>query len=86
MVIKKAMMMAMMRGVYMGRKVNEEEAIDRIVDILIVAIILAVVVLKICGVITISWLWLLAPLWIPFAFGLAVAIIFIILFLIEDHM
>ena len=84
MVIKKAMMMAMMRGVYMGHKVKEEEAMDWIVDIVIYLAIIAIIVLKICGVITISWLWLLAPLWIPFAFGLVLAIIFIILYFIED--
>ena len=69
----------------MGRKVSDGEIIDRIVDAVICLTVIAIIVLKICGVITISWLWLLAPLWIPFAFGLAVAIIFIILFLIEDH-
>lgn len=77
-------MMAIVRGVYMGRKVSDGEIIDRIVDIAIVAIILAVIVLKICGVITISWLWLLAPLWIPFGIGVVMAIIFVILYFIES--
>lgn len=42
---------------------------DRIVDIFLVVAIIAVIVLKITNVITISWLWLLAPIWIPFGIG-----------------
>ena len=35
-------------------------------------------VLKLCGVITWSWWWITAPLWIPLLFG----VLFIIFFLI----
>ena len=35
-------------------------------------------VLKLTGVISWSWWWVTAPLWIPICFGLIVAIIFII--------
>lgn len=38
----------------------------------------AFVVLKLCGVISWSWLWVLSPLWISFALGLVVFIITII--------
>lgn len=36
---------------------------------------IAFIVLKLCGVIDWSWIWVLAPLWIAVAFGLLVAII-----------
>jgi len=35
-------------------------------------------VLKLCGTITWSWLWVLSPLWIPFAFVAILAIIIIL--------
>lgn len=40
---------------------------------------IALIVLKLCNVITWSWLWVLAPLWIPFAIiGLGLFFIFIL--------
>ncbi len=82
MAMKKAMMMAMMKAVCTG---GNMEIIDRIVDIVICLITITVIVLKICGIITISWLWLLAPLWIPFGIGLVMAVIFIVLYFIESY-
>lgn len=38
---------------------------------------IAFIVLKLCGVITWSWLWVLAPLWIPA--GIAIACFLIVL-------
>lgn len=38
----------------------------------------AFVVLKLCGIINWSWVWVLAPLWIP----LSIITIFLIIFLI----
>lgn len=35
----------------------------------------AFIVLKLCNVIEWSWLWVLAPLWIPIALALAVLLI-----------
>lgn len=78
-------MMAIMKVVCMGGKMGNEEIMDRIVDIVICLAVITVIVLKICGVITISWLWLLAPLWIPFGFGVVMAIIFVILYFIESY-
>lgn len=37
------------------------------------------IILKLCGVINWSWLWVLAPFWIPF--GIAVVICLIVLFI-----
>lgn len=34
----------------------------------------AFIVLKLCNVITWSWLWVLAPLWIPFVIWLVVVV------------
>ena len=36
---------------------------------------IAFIILKLCGVITWSWIWVLAPLWIPLAIALLVLII-----------
>lgn len=40
---------------------------------------IAFVVLKLCNVISWSWLWVLAPLWIPFLFCLIYIIVFMFL-------
>lgn len=40
------------------------------------------VVLKLCGVIHWSWLWVLAPLWIPFGLMLIVGLIYVLINLI----
>lgn len=55
---------------------------DRIVDLALLFAIVAILVLKIIGVITISWIWLLAPIWIPLGLGIILLIIFMIMFLI----
>ena len=49
--------------------------------------ILAIVfiVLKLLGKISWSWVWVLAPLWISFAFGLLMFVVLIILFAIADR-
>lgn len=55
---------------------NEGTAvIRRILELLLVVFI----VLKLTGVITWSWWWILSPLWIPLAIALIVTIIFLIL-------
>lgn len=58
---------------------------DRITDILIIGIIITVIVLKITNVITISWLWLLSPIWILFGIGCALAFVFLIIVAIEHY-
>ena len=39
----------------------------------------AFIVLKLCHVIEWSWLWVLAPLWIPLAFALSILIIVLVI-------
>lgn len=51
------------------------DIIRRILELLLVVFI----VLKLTGVITWSWWWILSPLWIPLAIALIVTIIFLIL-------
>jgi len=51
---------------------------DRLVDILVTAIIVAVVTLKLSGVIKVSWLWLLSPIWILLLLGFILALIVVI--------
>lgn len=58
---------------------------DRIADILIIGAIITVIVLKITNVITISWFWLLSPIWIPFGIGCALAFVFLIIVAIEHY-
>ena len=41
----------------------------------------AFLVLKLCNVITWSWWWVFAPLWIPFGISLLVSGIFLIFFI-----
>lgn len=40
---------------------------------------IAFIVLKLCGVISWSWVWVLAPIWIPLALVLGILIVFIII-------
>jgi len=42
----------------------------------------AFIVLKLCGVIGWSWLWVLSPIWIPVGIGLAVILSWVIIALI----
>lgn len=46
---------------------------------------IAFIVLKLCGVIDWSWLWVLAPIWISFAIVLIVIIIYVISFKITTR-
>jgi fatty acid desaturase len=48
---------------------------DRFVDITIILIAITVVVLKLTGTITISWLWLLSPLWILAGLGFILCVV-----------
>ena len=56
---------------------------DRVVDIFLLIGLVAVIALKISGVITIPWLWLLSPLWIPFLIMVAGMIVITIWFIID---
>jgi TRAP-type C4-dicarboxylate transport system permease small subunit len=57
---------------------------DRCIDIFIILCVVAVIVLKITGVITIPWLWISAIIWIPFLIGCIIAIGIILLAIIEN--
>jgi len=56
---------------------------DRVIDIVFILAFIAVIVLKCMGIITISWLWLTAIIWVPFCMGIIAAIGFFIVFAIE---
>ena len=45
---------------------------------------IAFIVLKLCNVITWSWWWVLAPLWIPIAIVILGVFFFLILYLVFD--
>lgn len=45
-------------------------------------IFLVFLILKLCNVITWSWLWVTAPLWISFGIGLCIFIIISLIFII----
>ena len=53
---------------------NVNNKADRFTDAIIIIAICVAVALKITGVIRISWLWFLSPLWITFGLGLILAI------------
>lgn len=59
--------------------------VDRVADIFIIVLIAIVIGLKLEGVITISWFWLLSPLWLLFGLGIILSIIFLILCIIESY-
>lgn len=46
---------------------------------------IAFIILKLCGVITWSWLWVLSPLWITVALGIIIGIIALIIIKINDR-
>ena len=48
---------------------------DRIADAIFILVIIAVIALKITNVITISWFWLTAILWIPLLIGCILALV-----------
>ena len=57
---------------------------DRIVDIFIILGAIAIVVLKFTNVITLSWLWLLSPLWICAGLGIIICILTTIGYIIHN--
>ena len=46
---------------------------------------IAFIVLKLCGVIAWSWLWVLAPLWIAFLLKWVVVLVVVVIALIVDR-
>ena len=55
---------------------------DKWVDILLIIVVIAIITLKIMNIITLSWTWILAPIWICLGLGiLFTAFIFIIFFI-----
>lgn len=46
---------------------------------------IAFIVLKLCGVISWSWIWVLAPLWITWTIALLIALIVVIIKLLVDR-
>ena len=59
---------------------------DRLADAMIILIIITIIALKLCNIITVSWLWLTAIIWIPLAAGLILAIFLLIMFIIESFL
>ena len=55
---------------------------DRIIDGVFILLVCLIIYLKIIGIITIPWLWLFAPIWIPFLLGCGLAICLLVIFLI----
>lgn len=57
---------------------------DRMADVCIVVVILALFLGKIFGWITWPWIWITAIIWIPFALGLCLCISLIFVFIISS--
>ena len=49
-----------------------------------VLLTLVFITLKLCGVITWSWLWVLSPLWIPAVFICGVLLVVILYFIVSS--
>ena len=57
---------------------------DKIVDIFLIVAAIVLVILKLTNAITISWLWLLSPLWIIAGLGIILCVIMTIRFIIHS--
>lgn len=57
---------------------------DRVVDIFFIIAAIVLVILKLTNIITISWLWLLSPLWIMAGLGIIICIIITIMFIFHN--
>lgn len=55
---------------------------DKMADIFIVTVIIAILVAKIAGWITWSWIWITAIIWIPFAICLVLFILLMCILII----
>lgn len=55
---------------------------DHIVELFLLVLVAVVIYLKLSGVITLSWFWLLCPIWGTFALGLILSIVFLVLYFI----
>lgn len=60
---------------------EEKKGIDTW-GLFITLLALAFIILKLCGVITWSWWWVLSPIWIPVLIGVSAALIVFIIFII----
>lgn len=56
----------------------EDDLEGQIESLVILLGIFAVIILKIMGIITIPWIWLLSPLWLGFAFLVLLTLIIVI--------
>lgn len=75
-------------GAYDGENTSIKEFdmngnIDRFVDVIICGAVIAVIIFKLVGIITIPWLWLTSIIWIPFLFGIVLTMAIMGLYLIE---
>ena len=56
---------------------------DKVVDYILLGIVTIILILKITNIITVPWVYLLAPLWVPLVFGFALMIISLIIIIIN---
>lgn len=61
------------------------DGVDRIADIFIVVFIAIIIGLKLEGIITISWFWLLSPIWLLFGLGVILSIILLTACIINSY-
>lgn len=64
---------------------NKQKVEVSIAPSLPVLLTVAFIVLKLCGVISWSWLWVLSPLWISFALGILLLIVLLIIAVIAGR-
>jgi len=61
----------------------DKDLVEKIADYTVCIIIIAIIILKLVGVITISWWWLTAIIWVPFLVGMGLVTVLMIALAIE---
>ena len=72
----------MLKDITLGQFFPGDSALHRLDPRTKILLTIVFIVLKLCKVISWSWLWVLAPIWIPAAIGITVLIVYVIVSLV----
>lgn len=56
---------------------------DRLANGIVIGILATIILFRIFNIITWPWVWLLAPIWIPFGIGVIFAVILLFIILMQ---
>ena len=62
---------------------KKHDTTDIVADVFLGLVVITIVVLKLTNVIKLSWIWLLAPIWICLIFGAFITLILIVMGIIK---